>query len=72
MNGQFSIVGGLSEFKEDQIAKTSLLERIEKASSNQEIQELLKLGSTYKKASVKTLKMWAKAATLRSKQIESV
>jgi hypothetical protein len=71
MNGQFSIVSGLSEFKEPDKSNQSLLERIEKASSDQEIQELLKVGSTYKKASTKTLKMWAKAAALRSEQLRS-
>jgi hypothetical protein len=70
MNGQAMIVGGLSEFKEDQTVQKSLLQRIEEATSDEEIQELLKLGSTYKKASVKTLKMWAKAAAVRSDQIK--
>ncbi len=70
MSNQSIIVGGLSEFKEDQIPKKSLLQRIEEAKSKEEIKDLLKLGSTYKKASTKTLKMWARSAALRSEQIE--
>lgn len=70
MNGQATIVNSLSEFKEDQIVQKSLLQRIEEAKSDEEIQELLKIGSTFKKASVKTLKMWAKAAALRSDQLK--
>jgi uncharacterized membrane-anchored protein YjiN (DUF445 family) len=66
-----SIVNGLSEFKEDSFLQKSLLEKIEEATCNEEIQELLKIGSTYKKASTKTLKMWAKAAALKSEQFKS-
>lgn len=69
MNSQ-TIVSGLSEFKENLNQQESLLEKIEKASSNEEIHELLKIGSTYKRASHKTLKMWAKAAAERTKQLE--
>jgi len=71
MNGQSVIVGGLSDFKENQGPKKSLLERIEQSSSVEEIEELLKLGSTYKKASVKTLKMWVKAAAKKSEKLKS-
>lgn len=67
------IVSGLSEFKEEDrraSEEKSLLQRIEEATSDEEIQTLLKVGSTYKKASTKTLKMWAKAAAQKSEQLK--
>jgi hypothetical protein len=67
------IVSGLSEFKEEDrraSEEKSLLQRIEEATSDEEIQTLLKVGSTYKKASTKTLKMWAKAAAHKSEQLK--
>lgn len=67
------IVSGLSEFKEEDIRaieEKSLLQRIEEANSDEEIQAILKVGSTYKKASTKTLKMWAKAAAQKSEQFK--
>lgn len=68
MNNQPTmIVGGLSEFKEDKNSKISLRQRIKNASSSEEILELLKIGSSYKKASVKTLKKWAKEAAKNQK-----
>ena len=66
------IVSGLSEFREEQNdPQKSLLQRIEGATSDEEIQELLKIGSTYKRASTKTLKMWAKAAAEKSERLKS-
>lgn len=65
-----SIVGGLSEFKEEKKSSKSLLQRIEEATSIEEIQNLLKLGGTYKKASNGTIRMWAKAGAKRMKLIE--
>jgi hypothetical protein len=65
------IVNDLPEFKEDQKSKKSLRQRIKESRSNEEVQELLKIGSTYKKASVKTLKTWAKAAALKFEQLKS-
>lgn len=67
------IVNSLSEFKEEDrraSEEKSLLQRIEEATSDEEIQTLLKVGSTYKKASTKTLKMWAKAAARKSEQLK--
>lgn len=66
------IVNSLSEFKEEEVSQKSLLERIEEAKSEEEIQELLKIGSTYKRASTKTLKMWAKAAAKKSEQLNKL
>lgn len=66
------IVNTLSEFKEEEASKKSLLEKIEEAKSDEEIQEILKLGSTYKRASTKTLKMWAKAAAEKSEQLNKL
>lgn len=62
------IVGGLTEFKEPKKMGQSLLDRIETAQTETEVNYLLGVGKTYKKATVKTMKMWVKAA---SKKIES-
>lgn len=68
------IINTLSEFKEEEEASSqkSLLQKIEEAKSDEEIQELLKLGSTYKKASTKTLKMWARAAAKKSEELNKL
>jgi len=66
------VINSLSEFKEEEASQKSLLERIEEAKSDEEIQGLLKVGATYKKASTKTLKMWAKAAAKKSEQINKL
>ena len=67
---QTQIVSNLSEYKEDNsvATKTSLLEKIENATTESEVNMLLETGKTYKKASHKTMKMWVKAA---AKKIES-
>lgn len=71
MNDKILVIDDLPVYKETNKQNQSLLERIKKASSDEEIQELLKHGSSYKKAKIRTLKKWVKAATLRHKQLES-
>jgi len=64
-NKSTQIVSNLSEYKEDNNSfgnKTSLLDKIQKATTESEVNLLLETGKTYKKASHKTMKMWVKAA----------
>lgn len=65
------IINTLTDFQETEKPRKSLLEQINSASSEMEIKELLKTGASYKNASVKTLKMWAKAAAKKSEQFKS-
>jgi hypothetical protein len=65
------IVGGLSEFKENKTGGKSLLQRIEEANNETEVNYLLGVGKTYKKASVGTMRSWVKAASQRMEKIKS-
>jgi hypothetical protein len=68
MDTSTKIVGGLSEFKTEKTIGKSILQRIEECQNETEVNYLLDLGKSYKKASVKTMKMWVKAA---DKKVES-
>jgi hypothetical protein len=61
-NTSIKIIGGLSEFNEDKKSGKSLLQRIQEAKSEPEVNTLLEIGKSYKHASVKTMKMWVKAS----------
>ena len=62
------IVGGLTEFKEDKKFGKSLLQRIQEAQNEFEVNYLLDLGKSYRKAAPGTMKQWVMTA---SKKIES-
>ena len=58
-----NIVTKLSTFDEtNHKNETSLLNRINKATSEAEVAALLTIGKKYKKVSIKTMKKWVKAA----------
>lgn len=71
METSTKIIGGLSEFKQDSPTEISLIDRIKSASNEDEINYLLGVGKTYRKASVKTMKRWVKAASERLSKIKS-
>lgn len=63
------IIGGLSEFKEDKNISKGLLQRIEEAKTEQEIEYLLGIGKTYKYVTPGTMKKWIKTATKRGTKL---
>jgi hypothetical protein len=63
------IVGGLSEFKEDKKQTRGLLQRLEEAKTEQEIEYLIGVGKTYKNVSTGTMKKWIRAATKRGTKL---
>ena len=68
MEQSTKIVGGLSDFKEEKKSEKSLLQRINESTTKKDVEYLLGVGGTYKKASSGTLRKWSKAA---SKKLES-
>lgn len=72
MDTPIKIVGGLSEFKEEKKFGKSLLQRIEEAQNESEIDYLLRIGETYKKASTKIVKEWNKTANKKRDYFKSI
>ncbi len=67
MDTSTKIIGGLSEFKTEKTVGKSLLQRIEECQNETEVNYLLNVGKSYNRASVKTMKMWVKAADKKMK-----
>jgi hypothetical protein len=65
------IVGGLSEFKEEKTQTKGLLQRLEEAKNETEVDYLLGVGKTYKKVTVGTMRKWAKVAAKRKESLKS-
>lgn len=71
MEKSTKIVGGLSSFKEEKKYTKSLLQRIQEAKNQTEINYLLEVAKDYKKASTKTIKMWQNAANIKSQSFSN-
>lgn len=70
MEATTKIVGGLSEFKEDKTQTKGLLQRLEEAKNETEVDYLMGVGKTYKKVTVGTMRKWAKVAARKKQQIK--
>lgn len=71
MNTSTKIVGGLAEFKETKTNGNSLLDKIQKAKTKTEIDNLLNTGKSYTEASVKTINKWHKFASKRMSELKA-
>ena len=70
MEDSTKIVGNLSEFKVENKPKMGLLDKIELATNEAEVNYLLSIGNTYKKVSNGTIKKWNKVADKKIKSFK--